>query len=90
MKLALQRIRFEERLHGSGCGQNIGSNMAVSLARRSLGSWDPLLRVRKTLLQLRVLGFGLLQDGNVGIGVFPEGQEILVCCACLDFVALHR
>ena len=24
-------------------------------------------------LQLRVLGFGLLQDGDVGVGVFPEG-----------------
>jgi hypothetical protein len=26
--------------------------------------------------QLRVLGFGLLQDGDVSVGVFPEGQEI--------------
>jgi hypothetical protein len=23
----------------------------------------------------RVLSFGLLQDGNVGVGVFPEGEE---------------
>jgi hypothetical protein len=23
------------------------------------------------LLQLRVLGFGLLQDGDIGVGVFP-------------------
>jgi len=30
------------------------------------------------LLQLRVLRFGLLQDGNVGIGVFPKGKEIFV------------
>jgi hypothetical protein len=30
------------------------------------------------LLQLRVLRFGLLQDGDVGIGVFPEGEEIFV------------
>ena len=29
-------------------------------------------------LQLRVLGFGLLQDGDVGVGVFPEGKEIFV------------
>jgi hypothetical protein len=29
------------------------------------------------LLQLRVFGFGLFQDGDVGIGVFPEGEEIL-------------
>ena len=25
-------------------------------------------------LQLRVLGFGLLQDGNVGLAVFPEDE----------------
>jgi hypothetical protein len=27
---------------------------------------------------LRVLRLGLLQDGNVGIGVFPEGEKVLV------------
>ena len=30
------------------------------------------------LLQLRVLRFGLLQDGDVGVGIFPEGEEVLV------------
>src|ERR1035441_9322004 len=30
------------------------------------------------LLQLRVLRFGFLQDRDVGVGVFPEGEEILV------------
>jgi len=29
-------------------------------------------------IQLRVLGFGLLQDGDVGIGVFPEWREVWV------------
>src|SRR5271169_3656032 len=29
-------------------------------------------------LQLPALGFGLLQDGNVRIGVFPEGEKDLV------------
>lgn len=28
--------------------------------------------LRKLLLQLRVLRFGLLHDGDVGVGVFPE------------------
>src|SRR5215467_2913710 len=32
----------------------------------------------KLLLQLRVLGLGLLQDGDVGIGVFPESEKILI------------
>ena len=30
------------------------------------------------LLQLRVLGFGLFQDRDVGIGIFPEGEEVFV------------
>ena len=29
-------------------------------------------------VQLRVLGFGLFQDGNVRIGVLPEGEKDLV------------
>jgi len=28
------------------------------------------------LLQLPVLGFGFFQDGDVGVGVFPEGKEV--------------
>ena len=30
------------------------------------------------LLQLRVLRLGFLQDGDVGVGVLPEGEEVLV------------
>jgi hypothetical protein len=30
------------------------------------------------LLQLRVLGLRFFQDGDVGVGVFPEGEEIFV------------
>jgi hypothetical protein len=33
-------------------------------------------------LQILVLGFGLLQDGNAGVGVFPEGEEIFVSGEC--------
>ena len=29
-------------------------------------------------MQPRVLRFGLLKDGNVRVGVFPEGEELLV------------
>jgi len=29
-------------------------------------------------LQLRILSFGLLQNGDVGVGVFPEREEIFV------------
>jgi hypothetical protein len=33
---------------------------------------------QERLLQLRVLSFGLFQDWDVGVGVFPEGKEIFV------------
>ena len=32
----------------------------------------------RALLQLRVLRLGLHQDGDVGVGVFPEREEIFV------------
>jgi hypothetical protein len=41
------------------------------------------------LLQLRVLRLGFFQDGNIGIGVFPQRQEVLVGSACFGRVALE-
>src|ERR1700752_3750589 len=41
------------------------------------------------LLQPRVLGLGLLQDGDVGVGVFPEGEEVLVGGAGFGSVVLQ-
>src|ERR1035441_595165 len=32
----------------------------------------------KRLLQFRVLRLGFFQDGDVGVGVFPEDEEVLV------------
>ena len=40
-------------------------------------------------MQLRVFGFGLLQDGDVGVGVFPEGEEVLVCSVGFGGIALE-
>jgi hypothetical protein len=37
-------------------------------SRNARSTWQ-----REQLLQLHVLAFGLLQDGDVGVGVFPEG-----------------
>jgi len=45
--------------------------------------------VRKKLLKFGVLGLGLLQDGDVGVGVFPEGKEILICGTGFDRVAVQ-
>ncbi len=33
---------------------------------------------QSALLQLRVLGFGLLVNGDVRVGVFPKGEEVFV------------
>ena len=41
------------------------------------------------LLQFRVFGLGLLQDGDVGVGVFPEREEILICGLRFSRVALQ-
>ena len=38
----------------------------------------PAARLIAELLQVCVLGLGLLQDGDVGIGVFPKGEETLM------------
>src|SRR5580693_4712587 len=38
-------------------------------------------------LKLRVLCLGFLQDGDVGVGVFPEGEEIFVGGAGVALVA---
>jgi len=38
----------------------------------------------KLLLQLRVLGFGFFQEGDVRVGVFPESEEFLISCECPD------
>src|SRR5712692_4556698 len=38
-------------------------------------------------LQLRVLFLGFLQNGDVGVGVFPEGEKVLTGGAALCGVA---
>src|SRR5437868_15325428 len=45
--------------------------------------------VLKPSLQLCVLRLGLLQDGNVGVGVFPERKEVLIGALCFGCVAVH-
>ena len=42
------------------------------------------------LPQLRVLRFGLLQDGDVRVGVFPEGKEVSVSGFRFGCVARER
>jgi hypothetical protein len=41
-------------------------------------------------VQLRVLGLGLREDRDVGVGVFPQREEILIRRAGLSGVAGER
>ena len=42
------------------------------------------------LLQLRVLRLCFLQDGDVGVGVLPEGEEIFVSGAGFGGITCYR
>jgi len=42
------------------------------------------------LLQLRILSFGLHEDRDVGISVFPQGEKVLIGLARGDLIARHR
>jgi hypothetical protein len=44
----------------------------------------------RPLLQFGIFGLGLLQDGNVGIGVFPKREEVLICRLGFGGVARQR
>src|SRR5713226_5109592 len=59
------------------------------LGRTTRHGQSPRSYRSEQLLQLRVLCFGLLQDGDVGVGVFPEREEILICRLGFGGVALH-
>ena len=41
-------------------------------------------------MELRILRFGLLQHWNVGVGVFPNGEEILIGGFCLGRISRER
>ena len=44
----------------------------------------------RSLLQFRVFRFGFLQNGDIGVSVFPEGEEVLVGDAGLGAVSRQR
>src|SRR5438445_4655826 len=51
---------------------------------------SPTLEVSEWLLQFRVVRLGLLQDWDVGVGIFPECQEILIRAFCFGHIAVNR
>jgi hypothetical protein len=70
----LLSIVEKSRYHSLTSGQSLGLDEAAVFL----------------LLQLRVLHFGLLQDGDVGVSVFPHGEEVLVGFATTWGVTIHH
>ncbi len=60
--------------------------------RREIHAAQEVLEARagtRRLFQLCVLHLGFLQDGDVGVGVFPAREEILIGRPGFGGVALH-
>ena len=55
----------------------------------NLNAFDSLAKIRDPLLQFRILRLGLLQDGDVGVGVSPECEEVLIRGAGFGSVSLQ-
>jgi hypothetical protein len=93
LKAATQRLR--NRIRRMGPARIARSKMTAVVLGMSnyllLATVQSFVRQQlgRGLLQLRVLGFGLLKDGDVGVGVFPEGEEVLVGCSGLVCVAFQ-
>jgi hypothetical protein len=69
---------------------NRGSTEAVSKSRQiSADSRSDTFGRSPALLQLRVLRLSLLQDGDVGIRIFPSGEEFVIGIAAFLAVTLH-
>jgi hypothetical protein len=57
-------------------GPREGGARALAFEPKKMPTGEPPRLVRS--LQLRVLRLGLLQEGDVGVGVFPEREESFV------------
>jgi len=45
---------------------------------------------RRRSMQLQILRFGFLEDRDIGVGVFPEREKILICRLGFRSVALQH
>jgi len=64
-----------------GTSKKSGSQKTRASLRREIHAAQEVLEARagaRGLFQLCVLRLGFLQDGDVGVGVFPERKEILI------------
>ena len=80
----MQQSTFPVQRHCTGTVESSFRFNGPSL--RFQCSVTPVLGKRGSL-QLGVFRLGLLEDWDVGIGIFPEREEILVCTLCLGLVS---
>ncbi len=64
------------------CGLTLVGRFPEALEFHELGSAN-------SSLQVRVLRFGLLQEGDVRVGVFPEREEVFIGGERLGGIACH-
>jgi len=65
----------------------VTSSVGSALSGRPLEVRVMRPRKARRSLQLGVFRLGLLEDRDVGVGVFPEGEEILVSSLCLALIS---
>jgi len=67
-------------------GEAIGGNSRTGNEEGQSGRFSDSSGVER-LFQLGILGSSFFQNGDVGVGVFPEMEEILIRGASFLFVA---
>jgi hypothetical protein len=97
--VGLRPVRTDKRLVAASSRmvskpEGIDVCIVKASARRRLGhrrnvNLTAFAILRCTSLQFGVFRFGLLEHGDVGVGVFPESEEIVVGSAGFGGVALH-
>src|SRR5271169_177600 len=84
------QTRFEEiGAQGALCTTTFPPSRLLA---RFVGSppYSELHRGATQLLQLCILGFGLLEDRDVRVRIFPERKEVLIGRSCLGVITRQR
>ena len=70
----------------SGCTRTLVGAESQQRSNKATRNTAAKLVIRRSL-QLGVFRLGLLEDRNVRVSVFPEGEEILVGGLCLGLIS---
>src|SRR5579872_373395 len=84
----IRSIPSSRRCHRCS-SRSIPTNGMVGMLSVDVRAHRPTEQALKPLFQLFVLLFGVFEDWDVGIGILPYGEEILISRLCLCRVALQ-